>query len=308
MPALHSLSHYYWNPPTVASCLLSCLVFIDFLLSLESLSPLVCRLPLHPHDVSIHNSGFLYTSYLGYSHFFYYLFFYLNTTILKTINQFYFLLQKCSRSGLVQNSKSQPISKKFQISKTKLHLQFLTLWYYCLNLWKFCCSVPRITPKPCPTDNTYCKGTTNLRPTAEDNPTVHYPSETYKHPLWRSLKAVDPRLLSVSYLFIHYPTISLFITALFVTYLRHIPYSYIYPCPCSDPHSFLFRSLLGQFYTIFYISLTCNNIIFGSLLAWLSQAQLPLHISTVTQDKNRAEIRSGIGDLGDKDQRVRVIK
>ena len=91
-----------------------------------------------------------------------------------------------------------------------------------------------------------CKGTTNPRPTSEDNPTVHHPSETYKHPLWRSLKAADPHLLLVSYLFIHYCTISLFITELFVTYLRHIPYSYIYLRPCSDLHSFLFRSLLGQ--------------------------------------------------------------
>ena len=69
-----------------------------------------------------------------------------------------------------------------------------------------------------------CKGTTSPRPTSEDNPTIHHPSETYEHPLRRSLKVADPRLLSVSYLFIHYRTISLFITALFVTYLRHIPY------------------------------------------------------------------------------------
>ena len=69
-----------------------------------------------------------------------------------------------------------------------------------------------------------CKGTTSPRPTSEDNPTIYHPSETYEHPLQRSLKVADPRLLSVSYLFIRYRTILLFITALFITYLRHIPY------------------------------------------------------------------------------------
>ena len=44
-----------------------------------------------------------------------------------------------------------------------------------------------------------CKGTTSLRPTSEDNPTIHHPSETYEHPLRRTLKVADPRLLSVSY-------------------------------------------------------------------------------------------------------------
>ena len=99
------------------------------------------------------------------------------------------------------------------------------------------------------------KKTTNSRPMSEDNPTVHHPLEMHRHLLQRSLKTVNPclqslmltwahlrtpvvnqgllmltysRLLLVSYLFIHYHTISLFITALFVTYLHHILYSYIY--------------------------------------------------------------------------------
>ena len=42
---IHSLSHYYWNPPAVTSFLLFYLVFIDCPLSLESLLLLVCRLP-----------------------------------------------------------------------------------------------------------------------------------------------------------------------------------------------------------------------------------------------------------------------
>ena len=123
-------------------------------------------------------------------------------------------------------------------------------------------SVLPICGKTSRTLGSLCKGTTNSRPTSEDNPTVHHPSGTHGHPLRRSLKAANPCLqslmltwahlrtpvviqglpvlaysclLSVSYLFIHYCTISLFIIALFVTYLHHILYSYIHPHPCIDP-------------------------------------------------------------------------
>ena len=111
-----------------------------------------------------------------------------------------------------------------------------------------------------------CKGTTNSRPTSEDNPTIHHPSGTHGHPLRRLLKAANPCLQSLMLTWAHLrtpvdpcghprltcsclflPTVGqLLIYSLlynFIIYYSTIcyispPYSvfvYIYPRPCSDP-------------------------------------------------------------------------